>query len=86
MHTWVAAWFGRGWLGARVEWAAGVYPDVDDRAVVNEIGPTAASRLERIEWGGRSVLVSPLDLQLAANERRRLTDRVAAIRAHMAGL
>ncbi len=82
-RSWIAAWFGRGWLGGRVEWAADVYPDLDDWASPNEIGPTAKSRLERVYWNGRSLLLSPLDVQLAVNEKRDLADRVEAIRSFM---
>jgi hypothetical protein len=76
---WIAAWFGRAYLRARVEWVAEVYPDSDDGAP-NEIGPSAASRLECVRWNGRSLLLAPLDVQLAVNEKRGLDDRVAAIR------
>jgi hypothetical protein len=79
-RRWIAAWFGRAYLGARVEWAAGVYPDHDDWGAPNEIGPTATSRLERVRWNQRSLLVPPLDIQLAVNETRGLDDRVDAIR------
>jgi hypothetical protein len=77
---WIAAWFGRAYLGARVEWVAEVYPEYDDWGAPNEIGPTAARRLERVRWNRRSLLLAPLDLQLAVNEKRGLDDRVAAIR------
>jgi len=78
-RSWVAAWFGRAYLGARVEWVADVYPDADDRAGPNEIGPAAAARLERVRWRNRDLLLAPLELQLAVTERRGLDDRVAAI-------
>src|SRR2546423_773251 len=57
---WIASWFGRAYLGARVEWVAEVYPDHDERGAPNEIGPSAASRLERVRWNGRSLLLAPL--------------------------
>jgi hypothetical protein len=79
-RRWVAAWFGRAYLDARVEWVAEVYPEYDDWGAPNEIGPAAASRLERVRWNDRSLLVSPLDLQLTVNEKRGLGDRVDAIR------
>lgn len=79
-RRWIAAWFGRAYLGARVEWVAEVYPDYDEWGAPNEIGPSAASRLERVRWNGRSLLLTPLDLQLAVNEKRGLDDRVDAIR------
>jgi hypothetical protein len=79
-RDWIARWFGRAYLGARVEWVAEVYPDYDDWGAPNEIGPTAAKQLERVRWNGRSLAVSPLDIQLAVNEKRGLEDRVDAIR------
>jgi hypothetical protein len=78
-RTWIAEWFGRAWLGARVEWIAGVYPEIDSRSIPNEFGPTAASRLERLGWNGRALLLSPLDLQREVSRQRGLDDRVGAI-------
>jgi hypothetical protein len=78
-RTWIAEWFGRAWLGARVEWIAGVYPEIDSWAMPSEFGPTAASRLERIEWNGRVLLLSPLDIQREVSRQRGLEDRVGAI-------
>jgi hypothetical protein len=78
-RDWIAEWFGRAWLGIRVEWVAGVYPEIDSRPIPNEFGPTAASRLERIEWNGRALLLSPLDLQWEVSRQRGLDDRVGAI-------
>ena len=78
-RTWIAEWFGRAWLGMRVEWIAGIYPEIDSRATPNEFGPTAASSLERIEWNGHALLLSPLDLQREVSRQRRLDDRVDAI-------
>jgi len=74
---WVAAWFGRAFLGARVEWIAGVYAEA---AVESEFGPAAAEPLERVRWRGRELRLSPLDLQLDVARRRGLDDRVRAIR------
>ena len=82
-RDWIAAWFARAFLGARVEWVAEVYPDYDDWGAPNEIGPAAAARLERVRWNRRSLLLSPLDVQLAVNEKRSLDDRVDAIRRFM---
>lgn len=81
-RRWIAAWFGRAFLGARVEWVAGVYPEVDASPGPSELGPAAAGRLERVDWHGRTLFLSPLDLQLAVCEQRGLHDRVEAIRAH----
>jgi hypothetical protein len=62
-RAWIAEWFGRAWLGARVEWVAGVYPEVDTGSIPTEFGPTAASRLERINWNGHCLLLTPLEVQ-----------------------
>jgi hypothetical protein len=78
-RSWISEWFGRAWLGARVEWIAGAYPEVDFRPIPSEFGPTAASRLERIEWNCRAVLLSPLDVQREVSRLRGLDDRVGAI-------
>ena len=75
---WISAWFGRAFLGARVEWIAGVYPEAPEP---NEFGADAAARLEAVDWEGRRIRVTPLDLQLAVSERRGLEDRVAGIRS-----
>jgi hypothetical protein len=79
-RSWSAEWFGRAWLGTRVEWIAGVYPDVDEWAAPNEFGPAAASRLEHANCRRRKLLLSPLDIQLAVNQKRGLIERVDAIR------
>jgi hypothetical protein len=81
-RRWIAAWFGRAFSGARVEWVAGVYPEVDVWPGPSEIGPAAAARLEPIDWNGRAMFLSPLDLQLAVCEHRELDHRVEAIRAY----
>jgi hypothetical protein len=75
---WVARWWGRAFLGARVEWVAEVASSVDDPDPV-DFGPTAAANLERVRWRGHEVRVPPLELQVAVAERRGLSDRVEAI-------
>jgi len=75
---WVARWWGRAFLGARVEWVAEVASSVDDPDPV-DFGPVAAANLERLRWRGHDLLVPPLELQLAVAERRGLTERVEAI-------
>lgn len=77
---WVARWWGRAFLGARVEWVAEVASSVDDPHPV-DFGPTAAANLESVVWRGHELRVPPLELQLAVAERRGLTTRVAAIHA-----
>ena len=79
VENWFCNWFGRAFLGARVEWVGGV----DERAdtpLITDFGPSAAARLETITWRGYTLQVPPLDLQLAVSERRGLTERVTKIR------
>ncbi len=76
---WIARWWGRAFLGARVEWVAEVASSVDDPDPV-DFGPTAAANLERVRWRGYELQVPPLELQLAVAERRGLAERAAAIR------
>jgi hypothetical protein len=75
---WVARWWGRAFLGARIEWVAQVASAVDDPDPV-DFGPTAAANLESVRWRGHELRVPPLKLQLAVAERRGLMDRVEAI-------
>jgi hypothetical protein len=75
---WVARWWGRAFLGARVEWVGDVDASVDDPEPV-DFGPVAAANLNTVRWCGRELRVPPLDLQLAVAERRGLTARVEAI-------
>jgi hypothetical protein len=81
-RRWIAEWFGREFIGARVEWVAGVYPEVDVGPGPRDLGPAAAARLDRLDWNGRTLFLSPLDLQLAVCEQRGLHDRAEAIRAY----
>ncbi len=77
---WISDTFTRAFHHTCIEWIAGI----DNRAdahMIGDVGPTAASRLETVVWQGHAVRVPPLDLQLAVNEARGLTDRVAWIRA-----
>lgn len=77
---WIARFFGRAWLGARVEWVAGVAPWVDEPEPA-DFGAAAAARLETIRWEGRELRVPPLELQRAVSIRRGLHERVTAIDA-----
>jgi hypothetical protein len=79
--AWIAEWFGRGWNGTRVEWAAETRPDLDDHAWTSDVGPDAQRRAETVEWRGLRFRVPPLDLQAAVCRERGLHDRVAAIEA-----
>ena len=75
---WIARWWGRAFLGARIEWVAEIAASVDDPDPV-DFGPTAAANLERVRWRGHELRVPPLELQLAVAARRGLSDRVVAI-------
>jgi hypothetical protein len=78
--AWIARWFGRGFLHARVEWIADVDPAVDVYSSPNEFGPAAAARLEAVRWRDHDLVVTPLDVQLAVTERRGLAARADTIR------
>lgn len=78
--AWIARWFGRCFLRARVEWIAGVDPALDVYASPNEFGPAAARRLEPVRWNDHDLVLTPLDVQLAVTERRGLAARAQAIR------
>jgi hypothetical protein len=77
---WIARWFGRAWLGARVEWVAGVSRAVDE-PVPSDFGPAAAAALTQIEWEQTIIRVPPIELQYEVSARRGLADRVALIQA-----
>ena len=63
---WISRWFGRAWLGARVEWVAGVAEEVDQPAsmygALGEAGPPAdGSRLRssrRLRRGAAAAFVA----------------------------
>jgi hypothetical protein len=78
--SWIARWFGRCFLQARVEWIAGVDPEIDVYASPNEYGPLAAARLETVRWHDHDLALVPIDLQLAVTEQRGLAARAEAIR------
>ncbi len=75
---WIGAWWGRAFLGARVEWVGEVRPQVDEPEPT-DFGPTAAGRLEPVMWRGYRILVPPVELSRAVAVRRWLRERVAAI-------
>ncbi len=80
---WIADWFGRAFLHARLEWVGDVHDAADGPP--SDFGPTAARRLEVVVWRGREIRVPPLDLQLQVSERRGLTARAAMIRRFLGG-
>jgi hypothetical protein len=75
---WISRWFGRAWLGARVEWVAGVSESVDE-PVPTDFGPIAAAALTEIEWAGVPIRVPSIELQREVAARRGLNDRVTLI-------
>jgi hypothetical protein len=77
---WISRWFGRAWLGARVEWVSGV-PDAVDQPLPCDFGPAAAATLADVEWEQRVIRVPSLELQRDVSARRGLVDRVALIDA-----
>jgi hypothetical protein len=77
---WIARWFGRAFVHARIEWIADVDPAVDTHPTPNDFGPNAESRLDTVRWHDHDLQLAPLDLQLAVTESRGLTERAAAIR------
>jgi hypothetical protein len=81
---WLGQWQGRAFWEARIEWVGGINPLVDDPEPC-DFGPEAARRLEPVRFEDWQILVPPLDLQRAVNERRGLLHRVTMIDA-LAGL
>ncbi len=83
--AWIARWFGRAYLHARVEWIADVDPAIDVYSAPNEYGPLAAARLETVRWGDHELALAPIDVQLAVTERRGLAARAQTIRDFLRG-
>jgi len=77
-HGWIARWFGRAFVHARVEWVGDVEKWVDERGP-SDFGPAARAMLQTVRWGGYTIRVPPLEMQLAVCERRGLKDRVQKI-------
>jgi hypothetical protein len=77
---WIADWFGRAFIHARLEWIGDVHDNVDIPQV-SDFGPAAERRLETVIWRGREIRVPPLDLQIQVSERRGLSERVEMIRS-----
>jgi hypothetical protein len=84
LDAWGAAYVGRAFCGAVVEWLADPHLALDDPDDPHEQGPFVAGRLETVRWRGHDVRVPPLDVQLRVCERRGLTERAALIRAALA--
>lgn len=81
-EEWVARSFSRAFIGARVEWVAGVQEWIDAPSP-SDFGPVAESRRELISWRGLKLRVPPIDLQLAVSKRRGLTGRVQSIESFL---
>lgn len=81
-HGWIADWFGRAFLYARLEWVGDVSDSVDSTNIT-DFGPVAESRRDVINWHDKKIQVPPLDLQLKVAERRGLTERAEKIRRFM---
>jgi len=77
---WIADWFGRAFLYARLEWAGGVNENAD-QPQPGDFGPTAAAQLETVAWRGHRIRVPPLELQLQVCQQRGLLERVEMIKA-----
>lgn len=75
---WIWNWFGRAFLHARLEWVGGVNESADNPHI-SDFGPTAAKRLEVVNWRGKEIRVPPLDLQLEVSKRRGLVERAEKI-------
>jgi len=81
---WIADWFGRAFVHARLEWVGDVHESVDT-PLPGDFGPAAAARQETVRWRGYEIRVPPLDLQLQVSERRGLAARAAMIRQALSG-
>jgi hypothetical protein len=79
VEDWFCHWFGRAFLGARLEWVGGVDERADQPAV-SDFGPTAENHLETVVWRDREIRVPPLELQLKVSKRRGLNERVEMIK------
>jgi hypothetical protein len=82
VEGWFCNWFGRAFIGARLEWVGGV-DERGDQPEISDFGPTAEGRLETIVWKDREIRVPPLDLQLDVSKRRGLHERVEMIERAM---
>lgn len=78
VEGWFCRWWGRAWLGARVEWVGGV-TEAADEPEPTDFGLVAAAALEEVRWEGRVIRIPPLELQRAVSARRGLSDRVQLI-------
>lgn len=77
---WFCRWFGRAWVGARIEWVAGV-TEAADHPEPTDFGLLAASQLKDVSWNDLRIRVPPIGLQRDVSARRGLDDRVALVDA-----
>ena len=77
----MAAYTGRAFCHAIVEWLSEPHADHDDPAAPNEPDPFIAGQLETVNWRRHRIRVPPLRAQLRVCEQRGLTRRAALIRS-----
>jgi hypothetical protein len=80
----VSEWWGRAFIGSRVEWAGGITATADEPEI-SDVGLTAQAGLETVRWRDWDIRVPPLHLQRAVSLRRGLDGRVALIDQLSAG-
>ena len=79
---WISEWFGRAFLHCCIDWVGAVRLQAD-QPEPSDFGPETMRRREKVVWQGHTLLVPPLDLQLAVSRRRGLAERVAKIEAFL---
>jgi hypothetical protein len=67
---WIANWFGRAFMQARVEWVG-----VDN--------PFDLEGLEELEWGGKAIQAPPLEMHLEEDKQRGLLERAGKIEKYL---
>lgn len=83
VHGWVVKGFGVVDYHYRIDFAFEPEDWVDGQGPV-DFGPYAQARVEPILWRGRTILVPPLALQIAPNQARGRSERVALIQEYIA--
>jgi hypothetical protein len=74
----VSEWWGRAFIGGRVEWAGGITAAADQPGI-SDVGLTAQAGLETVRWRDWDIRVPPLHLQRAVSLRRGLPGRAELI-------
>jgi hypothetical protein len=80
VSDWFCSWWGRTFIGARVEWSGGIDP-ASEMSFVQDFYLPALPRLETVTWRGYDIRLPPIDLQLAIEEQRQRPDHIRLIRA-----